>query len=235
VTRIPTTRIPRVLRWVLAAVVALVVAVPLATAVYINVIREDAPERLTLAREGDVPTSQPAEPGSLSGTYRPTSASEVGYRVKEILFGQRAEAVGRTSEVAGTLTIEGTTVQGVSLSVDMTSVRSDESRRDGQFQGRIMETSQFPTATFELAEPIDLGSVPPAGKVVTAEATGTLTLHGVAKQVVFALQAQRDGASIKVNGSLPVLFADYEIDNPSFGGITTEDHGELEFLVVFAR
>jgi polyisoprenoid-binding protein YceI len=228
------TRIPKALRWALAAVVALVVAVPVATAVYINVIRDDAPERLTLAREGDVPTSEPAVPGSLTGTYRPTSESEVGYRVKEILFGQRAEAVGRTSAITGMLTIDDTTVEAVSLSVDMTSVRSDESRRDGQFQGRIMETSEFPTATFELAEPIDLGTVPPAGKVVTADATGTLTLHGVARRVTFPLQAQRSGATVKVNGAIPVVFADYGIENPSFGGITTEDHGELEFLVVFA-
>jgi hypothetical protein len=30
-----------------------------------------------------------------------------------------------------------------------------------------------------------------------------------------------------------VAFADYEIANPSTGGITTEDNGLLEFILVF--
>jgi hypothetical protein len=34
-----------------------------------------------------------------------------------------------------------------------------------------------------------------------------------------------------VNGSIPVVFADYGISNPSGGPATTEDHGILEFLV----
>jgi hypothetical protein len=34
-----------------------------------------------------------------------------------------------------------------------------------------------------------------------------------------------------VTGSIPVTFADWGIPNPSFSGITTEDHGTVEFLV----
>ena len=31
------------------------------------------------------------------------------------------------------------------------------------------------------------------------------------------------------------LFADYGIPNPSFGAVSTEDHGSIEFLMVFAK
>ncbi len=78
-----------------------------------------------------------------------------------------------------------------------------------------------------------LSSVPTDDRVVDAQATGDLTLHGVTKRVTFSLKAQRDGANIKVNGTIPIVFADYQIDNPSGGPATTEDHGVLEFLVVF--
>ena len=45
----------------------------------------------------------------------------------------------------------------------------------------------------------------------------------------------RDGDTFKVSGSIPVTFADYGIANPSFGAITTEDNGEIEFLLALTR
>ena len=46
------------------------------------------------------------------------------------------------------MTLDGAIVTDASFTVDMTTVTSDESRRDAQFDGRIMETSVYPTATF---------------------------------------------------------------------------------------
>ncbi len=48
--------------------------------------------------------------------------------------------------------------------------------------------------------------------------------------------AGRKGAQIEVLGQIPVLFSDYNIQNPSLGGfVTTQDHGLLEFLLVFTK
>jgi hypothetical protein len=38
-----------------------------------------------------------------------------------------------------------------------------------------------------------------------------------------------------VLGSIPVVFEDYGIDNPSFGAVRTEDEGLVEFVLVFER
>ncbi len=39
-----------------------------------------------------------------------------------------------------------------------------------------------------------------------------------------------------MTADIPVLFSDYSIQNPSLGGfVTTQDHGLLEFLLVFTR
>jgi polyisoprenoid-binding protein YceI len=163
------------------------------------------------------------------------SGSQAGYRVKEVLFGQSTEAVGRTSNVDGALTISGTTVESAAISIDLASVASDESRRDGQFRGRIMNVSQYPTATFTLKSPIDLGTLPADGATVTVPATGELTLHGTKKTVTVDVTAKRSGGTISVNGTIPVVFADYGIPNPSFGPASVEDHGEIEFLVTFTK
>ena len=163
------------------------------------------------------------------------NSSTVGYRVKEVLFGQDNTAVGRTNAVTGTVTISGTTVTKTSFTADMTQVSSDRSHRDNQFQGRIMDTSQYPTATFSLTSPISIAPVP-ANKIVKSyPATGNLTMHGTTKSVTFTLQAQRNGAQLDLNGSIPVTFSDWNIPNPSFGPVTTENHGQMEFLIVLNK
>ena len=162
-----------------------------------------------------------------------TPESEFGYRVEEVLFGVNTTAAGRSNQITGSMTIEGTSVTEASFTVDVGSITSDESRRDNQFRDRIMEVDQFPEATFTLGAPIDFGSVPAAGEQITATATGDLTLHGVTRTVTFDVTAEAGADRIGVLGTIPVLFADYRIENPSVSGITTEDNGVLEFVLVF--
>lgn len=222
----------RRLRWLIGGLVALVVLAVGGTFVYINFIKADAPDRL------DVATRQaPAAvaTGDIAGIWRPAAGSQFGYRVNEVLFGQRTIAVGRTDKVTGSMRIEGTTVTNAGLTVDMTSVASDESRRDNQFRGRIMDVSRFPTAGFKLTSPISLATVPTDATPVDVKATGDLTLRGTTKPVTLDLRALRNGARIEVSGTIPITGAEWGIPNPSFGPASTEDHGDLELLVVFER
>lgn len=193
----------------------------------------DAPTATDAPTSTEAPTTE--APAGADGTWSVGDGSEVGYRVAETLGGVATEGVGRTSEVTGSLTIEGTQATAAEFTVDVASITSDSSRRDEQFAGRIMETEQFPTATFVLTEPIDFGQVPPEGEQITATATGDLTLHGVTRSVTFEVTAQIDNGRVGVLGNIPVLFADYEIDNPSFGPVETEDNGLLEILLIFDR
>jgi polyisoprenoid-binding protein YceI len=227
-------------RWLLIVLAVVVAAPVVGTFVYLNVLRDDPPDRLDLS---DVTTTTgedlAADEGptgdGIAGSWSVGAGSIVGYRVSEQLFGQSAEAVGRSEGVTGALTIEGTTVTEASFEVDMTTFESDESRRDGQFEGRIMEVDQFPTATFTLTEPIELGAEPADGESIEVEATGDLTLHGVTRPVTIPLLARLDGTTVAVDGSLTVTFADYEIDDPSGGPASVGSDGELEVLLVFTR
>ena len=233
--------------------------------VYINFIKDDAPARFTLdatptttaagATATTASTAQPAgsaptttssssattaaagdEGGSLDGPWTITGTdSLVGYRVVEVLFGQDTEGVGRTNAVTGQLEIAGTQVSAASFSVDMTTVKSDESRRDNQFNNNLLNTSEFPTATFELTQPIDLGGEPAEGQQLAAKATGNLTLRGSTKAVTIDMQAQKTGDTIQVVGSTDILFSDYGIPKPNAPGISTQDHGLLEFDLHFTK
>jgi polyisoprenoid-binding protein YceI len=227
-------------RWVAIGVLAAAVAVVGGPYVYIHLIEGRALAPLALTGADGADGSGTAGSGSGSslvagGTWRVASGSVVGYRVKEVLFGQSNEAVGRTGAVTGTVTVGGTTVRTATFTVDMTTVASDQDRRDAQFDGRVMETATYPTATFTLTQPLSLGSIPADGATRSVRARGNLTLHGVTRAVVFTLTARHTGSAVQVAGSIPVTFADWGIPNPSFGPVSTEDHGVLEFALNLAH
>jgi polyisoprenoid-binding protein YceI len=98
-----------------------------------------------------------------------------------------------------------------------------------------MDTAMYPTATFVLTRPISLGTVPAEGVEITKQATGTLTMHGVARTVTFHLTARRSGDLIEVSGSIPITFADWNIANPSGGPAQTGNTGIMEFLINLAH
>jgi polyisoprenoid-binding protein YceI len=235
----PTRRRRRWARWLIAAAVAVVAVVVGGPFVYIHFIEGKAPAPLSLSTTttatGGAPTSSAAAPASSSpavqGRWHIAAGSIAGYRIQETLFGQSKTAVGRTSHITGSITVSGTSVTAGSFSVEITTVKSDQSLRDEQFQGRIMDTSAHPTATFILTQPIQLGSIPAPGATITKTATGRLTLHGTTRSVTFQIQARRNGSTISVSGSIPIVFADYGIQNPSGGPATTANHGLLEFLL----
>jgi polyisoprenoid-binding protein YceI len=222
----------RRIRWILAGVVILVVLAVGGPFVYIHFFNQ-APAALTLPA-----SSAPAASSStVTGTWTITSGSVVGYRVNEVLLGQNTTAVGRSSDVTGHLTVTGSsaaasTVTAATFSVPMDTIHSDKSQRDAQFDGRIMNVSQYPTGTFTLTAPITLKG----DSEESYTAHGNLTLHGATKAITFPLQAELKNGQIEVLGDIPVLFSDYNIANPSFAGfVTTQNHGILEFLLIFKQ
>jgi polyisoprenoid-binding protein YceI len=220
----------------LIGVAILLVAVVGGPFAYIHLVEGKAPAPLTLASpsSGSSGSSGLSSATAPDGTWKVTTGSVVGYRVNEVLFGQSNVAVGRTGAITGSITVAGTTITAGTITVDMTTLTSDQSRRDEQFNGRIMETSTYPTATLELSDPVTLGSIPAVGAERSVQVTGTLTLHGVTKTVTFSVAGRYQGSTFSVVGSIPITFSDWNIQSPSFGPVTTEDHGTLEFSLVFA-
>jgi polyisoprenoid-binding protein YceI len=234
-------------RKIVAAIAVLAIGAVAGPWVYINLIKEDAPEALTLepststiAPESSTTiavesTTTIAPASTIDGEWKVVAESIVGYRVKETIVGQKTEGVGRTSEIIGSLTIVDEQVTAAEFTVDMTTLKSDSTRRDRQVNTRILDTVNFPTATFTLKEPITLTPEALAGSDFSVDTTGTLTLRGVTKDIDLTLIARLVDDVIEVNGSIQIVFTDWSIPDPSISSIIVVDRGLLEFLVRFKR
>jgi polyisoprenoid-binding protein YceI len=174
-----------------------------------------------------------------SGTFDFTdtaSGTFVGFRVDEELSGiGAATAVGRTPEVTGEITIEGTELTEATFEADMTAITTNESRRDDRVQSAL-DTGAFPTATFVLTEPVDLGAAAADGEAISVTATGELTIKGQTRTVSIPLEAQLTGDTVVVVGSMDIVFADYGVEVPTAPVVVSaEDNGVLEVQLLFTQ
>jgi polyisoprenoid-binding protein YceI len=232
-----TKRRRRLILGAIGAVVLIVLVAFLAPYIYIHFIEGPAPAKLELPKSSTSTTvsnekGSASASSSLEGTWNVGAGSMAGYRVQEVLVGQNATAVGRTSKVWGSLAIAGSTVTKGTFTVDMASVVSDQSQRNARFDGPIMDVSKYPTATLTLAAAIDLGTIPAEDAVAHYDAVGNLDMHGVTKSVSFQVTAERTGSTIDVLADIPITFSEWNIANPSIGGfVTTANTGTLEVLL----
>jgi polyisoprenoid-binding protein YceI len=165
-------------------------------------------------------------------------SSYVGYRVREQLASLSSpnEAVGRSTAVTGTMEVAGDTVEAVTIEADLTQLTSDEPRRDNAIRQRGLESERYPTATLELAEPIQLASTPAQGEEIRGQGKGRLTVHGVTREVDLDLQGRWSGSTIQVVGQLPVKMSDFQIQAPRFGPVVSiEDSLAVDLNLVFER
>jgi polyisoprenoid-binding protein YceI len=260
----PDTSTRRTWLRVLVVGAALAILVAVAAGSWYLFLRAPAPAEVALGAEPVAPASPSAAPTEdASATAEPTSDSAnapagldgtwtvdgsigsfddfsgsfVGYRVQEELVGIGAStAVGRTPDVTGSLTLDGSTITAASFEADLTTLQSDSGMRDGQLGRQGLETDTYPTATFVLAEPIDLGAVPAEGATIQATAVGDLTLHGATQRVEIPVEARLSDGVVTVVGSLPIAFGDYGMTAPeSMRVLSIDENGTMEFQLQFTQ
>jgi polyisoprenoid-binding protein YceI len=225
------------------AAVAAVLVLALAGGGYLLLARNsDAPAPASLdaatATTATTAGAQPAATGTPDGAWRvrDDGSSFVGYRVRERLaqLSSPSEAVGRSTQVTGTMQVAGDQVEAVRVEADLRGLESDEGRRDNAIRQRGLESSRFPTAVFELAEPIRLDQEPVKGRRVGGQGKGRLTVRGITREVTAGLQGRWDGSTIQVAGSIPVRMSDFQIEPPIIGFVLSiEDRLTVEFRLNF--
>lgn len=245
------------------AVIALVAVIVVGGAfgVWYYLIRDDTPPPASLpdrpGAEGDASGGggsgvggsggSGGSDGTADGEWSVVQGDEVfaGFRITENFTGGIDNtAVMHSPEVTGTLAVAGTSIDGVTVEVDLTALESKDSvppgvpgieNRVGQMRGDGLEIDSFPTASFELTEPIVLAGAPAAGEAITAEATGDLTVHGETRSVTIPMEARWSGDVIDVAGSLEVALADFGMTPPERPFVSVSDSGTLEFQLTFER
>ena len=196
-----------------------------------------ATEAAAAATATTAPATQAAAGVDGTWTLAEQGESFVGYRVEEELatIGYK-EAVGRSPTIEATITIAGGQLTGVTVTADLRDLKSDDSRRDGAIRNQALESNQFPMATFELTEPLAVPDGLATGEPISVEANGTLTLHGVTREVTIPIEAELANGVLVLVGSLPIVFADYDIAQPrSPILVSIEDNGVMELQLFLER
>lgn len=180
---------------------------------------------------------------ALEGRWLATRDSRAGYRVREKLAAlpARSDAVGRTSAVTGSLTVERrgdelVVAKGARIAVDMRTLNSDETRRDERMHTAGLESDRYPTAGFVSDFDVVVPAAAERGDKVHLVLRGELTLHGVTRAIALPMDAQIRGGRIEVVGRLDVLMGDFRIHPPDIVHFVTVDtHGSMEYDLVFRK
>ncbi|MDO8108134.1 YceI family protein [Isoptericola sp. b441] len=224
-------------RWVVVTIVALVLAVGAVTGgpwVYARVMDQRAPGPLTLPSQTVDSALAASGRFELNGRWLVAQGSQAGYRIGEVLNGSSVEVVGRTDKVSGTATVSGNDLASASIEVEVGSITTDQSARDVYFR-RALDTSTYPTATFELTEPVDLSGLAGGSGPVTVSAPGTLTIGAATVDVTAELDVRRADDGLEVAGKVPVTLSDLDLTAPDLGFVTVEPQGTVEFLLLMSH
>ena len=94
----------------------------------------------------DAPAAAGQTTGSPDGTWTlGAKPGYVGYRVQELFAGEtiRKDAVGRTTQVKGTLVFAGSQLKTVNVTANLQSLKSDRAPRDSFLHSNALETDSL--------------------------------------------------------------------------------------------
>jgi len=184
-----------------------------------------APGETVVAPSGSTVTAE-----DVAGVvYTVGEGSGLTYTVREKLASLPAEsdAVGRTGALTGTIRLDGQTqIEG-----DMSTLTSDQSRRDNTIQDRVFQGDTIVTVVID-----DLGVLPDeytSGETFTGTVTGNTTVVGVTKALTYAIEARLVGNELQVLATTDFTWADFNITPPDVAGIVTvTDNVHIEVLLI---
>ena len=111
------------------------------------------------------------------------------------------------------------TPAGGSITVDLSKLQSDESRRDNWIKNDTIQTSRFPMATFVPREAQGLPTPLPSSGQATFQLLGDLTVHGVTKPVTWQVTAQFADGAVTGNATTNVKITDFGMTPPKVGPV----------------
>lgn len=202
-------------------------------------VSRDSPEAIDITQALDTIETNEDEKGEfvLDGTWTvgTTKESFAGVRIDEELRGIGAiTAVLRTPDVSGEATIIDGILTALSIAVDLTTLSSDDPRRDRNVT-TALDLTGFPVATFTLDGTFDVASLTD-GAQVTLDAPGTLMINGVSQLVVATVTIDTSVAFIVAVAQIPVVFADFGVALPSAPIVLSlADNGLIETQLLFRR
>ena len=104
--------------------------------------------------------------------------------------------------------------------------------RDRTMRAEHLETAKYPMIEFWLFGVEDVRHDAQGWRFA---AKGTLSLHGVTRQVVLPVRARPEGEAVRLTGKLPLSMSEYGIPIPRFLLLSVEDQVVVSFDVLARR
>lgn len=147
------------------------------------------------------------------------SKSEASYSVREQLA-QRdlpSDAIGKTNAVSGSITVnpDGTIDAANSkFVVDVTTLKTDSSMRDGYVSRVILQTGQYPQIVFVPTQISGLPAALPQSGSVSFKVTGNLTIRDVTRPVTWDMIGSINNGEASGKATTSFTFEDFNLSQP---------------------
>ncbi len=200
------------------------------------------------------PTEEPAAETTESATETaPSEAQAVrfvivpeettaSYSIEETFFNENNRlntAVGTTTVVSGELTLnyaDPTASTFGQFVVDLSTLRSDQNRRDRAIRTRWLESNTYPLARFDVTEIRNFPADPQEGVPIAFQLVGDMTVKETTRQESWDVIATLAGDRLTGTATLATTLEAFNIPIPSILGILSVTDGiTLTLDFVFER
>ena len=170
-------------------------------------------------------TPLPTQTTTALQTFQIVSAqTTASYSVYEDLIFQNKpnnDAIGTTHAVTGSFHIHtgvSPLVTGMNITVDLRTLQSDSSMRDGHVQDAL-DTNTYPYATFVSVSTQGLPTTYTDGQTISFKLMGNLTMNGKTNGEAFAIQGKVVGSTITGTATSTIFMTDFGIQPPDLANI----------------
>ena len=185
------------------------------------------------------PTGSPVPVTTAAPTFRfnaDPESSLVTIRVREQLAGftSMSDAVLTTSAISGVvgLTRDGRITSDTALRVDLSTIASDEARRDNFIKQETLDVARYPTAELAVVGTYGLPQPLPASGEWKFTLVTSMTVHGTTHEVNWDVTGQRVGRELRATARTTVHFGDFGLQRPSVAAVlSVQDEIRLEVLL----
>ncbi len=152
--------------------------------------------------------------------------SEVRYEAKEEFFSGAVErmgkalglfnAIGVTNAIAGGFVLSEGNPPQIEMSqfeVDLSTLASDDNRRDRQVRSNYLETDQYPLAEFSATGVEGFPQSYDEGEEISFQLVGDMTIHGTTQPAIWDVTATLDGNTLTGAAQTVVMLSDYGIES----------------------
>jgi len=171
-------------------------------------------------------------------TFVPDQTS-AWYEVNEVFFNENNRlntAIGITRAVSGDILLNFTDPQKSTLgeiTVDISLLKSDSSRRDNAIRGRWLESARFPLVKFVTHSVEGLPAEYEPGSEITFKVSGEMTVRDATVPVTFDVSAKLEGDTLSGSATTQILMTDFGFDPPDIAGILKADN-DAKIVLTFA-